>query len=183
MHRKKSFIVIILLAILAGITVYGISYGNNKIQCIRLRDGNVKVEFEYSKNLFSLKTPGNYIELFEKPKTAMDSSDLILTIDSYYFETVDTIVSDSLIEQGPDFKKDTLNGYEAASYIFNNDDLGEYRHYKIPLGDRVIEVLYHPSKFFTSEEKIVAEVMLKSITFKEEPEDIKGKKVEKCSLF
>ena len=174
----KKTIYILLPLIIIGIGVYfGISnysFKSNLPNCVRLYTGSVFVEFQYPNNLISANY-NNSIRVFMN-SGEYDNKDGYINISGEYYQSMDSIIKNSLIDPGPKYEKVIFNGYEAA-FGQSEDQKGMIsKYYLMPFGNRVIEIDY---KLPIVSENIY-EKMLQSITLKQGKEDVKEPRVEKC---
>jgi len=168
----------------AGFILYsknGVWFRSKAINCLRLYTGNVIAEVVYP-NSFVSGSYENTIKIYRKNSSGIggkrEDGPSVIDISSNNYETLEAIINNSQVEPGPKYEKFSLNGYVAAFYHID-DELGIWDIYKIPFGDRVVEVDYRPS-ILTNDERLLAEKMLKSLTLTQVKEDVAKAVVENC---
>jgi len=181
MHIKKIISILALVLVATGVIVFFYMKDDllwlkgGPTNCIRLRSGIVNVEINYSSEFISSGERGR-IALYNKNDPEKTS---VLYIDANYYETLESIINNSLVEQGPKYKQVLFNKLKAAFYRLE-DEYGIWDTYRVPLGNRVIDLNYFPSRFLGSE-RVVAQKMLDSITIIEVEEDVADARVESCN--
>lgn len=191
MKLKKTFFfsVILLLVIVAvGLFIffqkYSSKFNENLSGCKKLKTGNINLEIRYPEmfitKVFNIN-PDMHTGSFDLYKKGED--EIVLSVDlSTFYESLESILENSLTGLGPRYEKSIFNGNEAAFYKFDSglEKVGVWYYYKIPFGNRVILIGYHPS-ILIERERDLAEKMLQSITLTEVDENIAGARVEECS--
>ncbi|MFA4873018.1 MAG: hypothetical protein WC659_03730 [Patescibacteria group bacterium] len=192
LNKKSVFISLLILFVTLGVGFYVYQKGEQSkipftlkdktFNCLRLYTGTVSVEVKYPDEFINVSQGGD-VRIKRRGALVVSKpadEEYILGIDSRYYETLESIIDNSLVEPGPKYEKSTLNGYEAAYYRLITDEGDIMDQYSIPFGNRSFYLFYQPS-FLTSEQQLAAEDMLHSITFIHVDEDIKGARVESCS--
>ena len=149
--------------------------------CVRLHAGTTVVEVRYSDQFIDMSHSDviriNRRDPLDASKSAVGQ--YVLGIAPLYYETVEDIIANALVEPGPKYQKSNFNGYDAGFYSYIDEENRTWDNYEIPFGNRNFYLFYHPFVLSDDQEKI-GEKMLKSITFTEVAEDIKNPRVENC---
>ena len=181
-HRiNREVVVLVILLFAVGISFFIVSSSASRSGCLRLRAGTVGAKVEYPSHFFSYGYPDAIIQLWKQrdaDQGGRATGGPVLDVRSRYYESVESIVDNSKIEPGPEYETSTFNGYIAA-HSHSDDKFGIYDEYEISIGNRVIEIGYHPSDF-NNIEQAAAEKMLHGIIFTEEKEDLAMPRVENC---
>lgn len=171
--------------------------------CLALRSGTGVVRIHYSdaflldKTIYPKDSKNEYTKNLEgdlavqirfyRDENHSSDYDNIFTITSdqnfpSIYENLDTLVEDSQNMVGPKYTKTILNSHEVAKAKSKFIDNSPFDSYEIFLGNRQFSIMYYTAKL-TTEEKGLAENMLKHIEFFETKKDLSGQRIESCKTW
>lgn len=177
--KLKIIIGALIVIVLLG-AVYYINFMHRKeeLNCVRFRSGTISVEIKYPKE-FRL-----VLEIVDNGFVSLNrlfDSKHVLNLGSNFhmYASVDSLLNTDKTEPGPVYQKTTINGFDAAYAQFNAEDEGVWEHYRIPAGNRVLDLDYTFSEL-NEDEKEKLEQIIRSMIIKEMGEDIKDSIVNRC---
>lgn len=165
---------VILLIILSIIgSCYYIYESEKSYNCLSLHAGNAVISLVYPSTFID----ESYDDRIRIAGSGSDS-EYILGVDPInYYQSVEEIVGNSLLEPGPKYEKINFNDYEAGFY--HSDQPSAMDQYVIPFADRSF-YLFFQDYFLSDNEKVLAKKILDSITMTKGIEYTGSPYVENC---